>query len=598
MEDSRMNSLSDASPAANARYFLAALLIVALASGVRMLFFGDLGRGTTYLTYYPAVVLAALYGGVRSGLLATAVSGLLCFFWIQKGYMSSVESMAMGVFLFSCAMISGIAEAMRRAQALAREAQAKAEAANLAKSAFLARMSHELRTPLNAILGFTNILRRDRATPQGQQQILDIVNRSGEHLLTLINDVLDMAKIDSGHMEVDAADFDLRELTRDVIEMMCVRAEGKGLLLKQDIAADCPQFVRSDAKKLRQVLVNLIGNAIKFTDHGHVIVRLSVLAGDASQRLHLGIEVEDSGIGIAAADQAGIFEPFIQAGDGRNQKGTGLGLAITRRFVELLGGTLGVRSEPGKGSIFRIEVPVGLAQTADGNPVAASSSVIGLAPDQPDYRLLIVEDQMENWLLLQHILESVGFQVRVAQNGLEGIAAFADWRPHLIWMDIRMPVMDGLEATRRIRALEGGAEVKILAITASVFTEERDRILAAGMDELVRKPYRAEEIYDALARFLGVRFVESSTLPGTDHAAEPPGLLPGTMDSLTEPLRGELEAALITLDSTRIATVIERIGMHDARLGMTLQNLAGQLNYSAILHGLKDSTTPEGALAS
>lgn len=587
----------DGSAAENTRYFLVALLIVAVASGVRILFFGELGRGTAYLTYYPAVVLAALYGGVRSGLLAAAVSGLLCYFWIQRGYMSAVESMAMGVFLFSCVMISGIAEAMRRAQAHAREEQAKAEAANLAKSAFLARMSHELRTPLNSILGFTEIIQRDPAIPAAQQRILKIVNRSGEHLLALINDVLDMAKIDAGRMDVEESAFNLRELIREVIEIMAVRAEGKGLLLKQGIASDCPHFVRSDAAKLRQVLLNLIGNAIKFTERGHVMIRLSALPGEGRQRMRLVIEVEDSGIGIAEVDQADIFEPFVQAEGSQQQKGTGLGLAITRRFLDLLGGTISVRSESGKGSLFRIELTVDIVDAADQAAAAPQRHVAGLAPDQPEYRLLIVEDQIENSILLRHLLEPLGFQVRVAENGLEGVAAFSEWQPHLILMDVRMPVMDGLEATRRIRALDGGNEVRILAITASVFAEERDRILAAGMDDLIRKPYRPEEIYDSLVRFLGVRFIEADTMAGSDSTAAAASLAQGALADLPAPLGAELEAALVTLDGARIDDAIARIGTHDAGLGKKLSDLAGELNYSAILQGLKDLPHHQAGLA-
>ena len=572
------------SPGTTVGYVLAAVLIVALASAVRILLFGELGRGTAYLTYYPAVVLAALYGGARSGLLATGLSGLLCFFWIQKGYMSTVESMAMGVFLFSCVMISGIAEAMRRAQAQAREAQMKAESANRAKSDFLARMSHELRTPLNAILGFTNILRGDSAIPEKQQQLLHIVNTSGEHLLAMINDVLDMAKIDAGRMEVVESAVDLHEMGREIIQLMTARSERKGLLLKHDVAANCPQYVQCDPNKLRQALLNLLGNAIKFTEQGQVILRLASRPGDSPQHLRLVIEVEDSGNGIPAADQAAIFEPFVQARGNQNQKGTGLGLGITRRFVELMGGTISLRSEPGVGSVFRIELPVRSADKTDTPTVNSSSRVIRLAPGQSECRVLIVEDQMENWALLQHILEVVGFQVRVAQNGLEGVAAFAEWQPQLIWMDVRMPVMDGLEATRRIRMLEGGDKVRILAVTASVFAEERDRILSAGMDDLLMKPYRPDAIYDAMERFLGVSFIRGN------HADAPPQT-PDRLDAaqladLPAGMRDELRSVLLTLDAAKINDVIRRIAETDPGLAEVLSHQANRYDFTAILEAL------------
>jgi signal transduction histidine kinase len=270
----------------NWRRYLVAVLIIAIASGIRAAFFGGLGRGTAYLTYYPAVVLAALYGGLPSGLLATAVSAFLSFFWIHKGFMSPVEWMAMGVFLISCSMISGIAEAMRRAEVRAKQAQEKAEAANLAKSKFLASMSHELRTPLNAILGFSRLMHDDAGFSEEQRKTLDIINRSGEHLLTLINDVLDMAKVEAGRLSVENTLLDLGGMVRDITDLLRVRAEEKGLQLLLDQSSDFPRFVRADGAKLRQVLINLVGNAVKFTEQGGVTLRLNARPADEPKRLH------------------------------------------------------------------------------------------------------------------------------------------------------------------------------------------------------------------------------------------------------------------------------------------------------------------------
>jgi PAS domain S-box-containing protein len=367
-----------------------------------------------------------------------------------------------------------------------------AEAANRAKSLFLANMSHELRTPLNAILGFSALMQQDSGLTGRDREHLDIINRSGAHLLGLINDILDIAKIEAGRVQMERAPFDLGALFREVTDLMHGRATEKGLQLLLECAPEAPRFVRGDATKLRQVLVNLLGNAIKFTVKGGVALCLGV--GPETVGTRLLIEVEDSGPGIAPEDQTRIFEPFVQASLA-GQQGTGLGLAITRQFVELMGGRIGVTSPWGQGSCFRVELPIEVAAELEAPGDQGEHEVLGLEPGQPDWRILIVEDQPENNLLLSRLLEDAGFQVCTAANGLEGIDRFQQWRPHFIWMDRRMPVMDGLEATRRIRALPGGEAVKIVALTASVFAEQRGEILAAGMDDILHKPFQPREIF-------------------------------------------------------------------------------------------------------
>lgn len=385
-------------------------------------------------------------------------------------------------------------------------AKIQAEAANIAKGSFLSNISHEIRTPLNAILGFSRLMREDPDASGKLRKAIDIISRSGEHLLALINDVLDMAKIDAGHMVIEKVTCDLGGLLDEITSMMRLRAEDKGLQLTLTQSSRLPRFVSTDASKLRQILINLIGNAIKFTEHGSVTLRMNAAPGNDSQQL-LTIEVEDSGIGISAANRTKIFEPFVQVNH-KKWRGTGLGLTITQRFVQLLGGRINVQSAIGKGSLFRVELPVELAQAPESNAVEIESGrVTGLAPGQSEYRILIVEDQLENSMLLAEILDLPGLQVRVAANGEQGVEMFAQWKPHLIWMDIRMPVMDGMEATQRIRAQPGGHEVKIVAVTASVFKAERDALMAASMDAIVLKPYQFGEVYHTLTTLLGVSFV-------------------------------------------------------------------------------------------
>ncbi len=563
-----------------------ALLIVAAASALRIAVFSELGRATAYLTYYPAVVLAALFGGLYAGLLATSVSALLCFYWIQKGYMSHVETLAMGAFIISCSMISGISEAMLRAKQKAKLEKERAEAANLAKSAFLARMSHELRTPMNAILGFAEILRRDTSITSSQQENLRIISNSGKHLLSLINDVLDMAKIDAGRMTLENSAFDLHHMVQDIIDLMGPRAEAKNLAMVLDQSTDLPRFVNADETKLRQILINLVGNAIKFTDQGSITLLLHAQPDNGSELPLLLLEVADTGIGISAADREVVFDPFIQVSSLKHQKGTGLGLAITRKFVELMGGKISVQSALGKGSIFRVEIPIELAKESEVNTLTDRGRIVGLTQGQPEYRILIVEDQAENSELLRQMLEPVGFQVRVAEDGMLGVKMFETWRPHFIWMDIRMPVMDGLEATRRIRTLEGGRNVRIVAVTASVFKEEIDNVKVAGMDDLIRKPFQADAIYDCLEKHLGVTYIREEATPASEKQTASPQWREA-LKSLPETLQGELADALVTLNADRISAAIGRIAELNPALGEMLEQKAGQFNYTEIMNGLK-----------
>jgi hypothetical protein len=458
-----------------------------------------------------------------------------------------------------------------------------AEAANRAKSIFLANMSHELRTPLNAILGFSSMMRSDPDLPQTQRDNLNIINRSGEHLLKLINDVLEVAKIEAGRLQLEVAPFDLGGMVRDVAEMMQMRAEQKGLRLDLDQSSEFPRYIKGDEARLRQTLINLVGNAVKFTEQGVVTIRLGVRQ---NRRQHLLLEVEDTGPGIHLDDQKRLFEPFVQLVEGCVNKGTGLGLTISRQFVRLMGGDISVASTPGKGSLFRIELPVETASADDVvKPEAKKQGeVIGIAPGQPVYRILIAEDQLENQLLLSRLMTSIGLEVKVAENGEQCVETCRNWRPDLIWMDRRMPVMSGEEATKRIRQLPDGGKVKIVAVTAEVFKEQQQEMLDAGMDDFVGKPYRFGEIYDSLTRQLGIRYLyRSDTL---EEQTEAVVLKSEMLDSLPVALRNELKGALQELDSERISEAIRQISEVDMTLGRVLSNLADYFDYPAILKAL------------
>ncbi|MFH1466291.1 MAG: PocR ligand-binding domain-containing protein [Pseudomonadota bacterium] len=385
-------------------------------------------------------------------------------------------------------------------------AKEAAEIANQSKSLFLANMSHELRTPLNAILGFAQVMDRDPLFPASQQRNLATINRAGEHLLSMINDVLDMSKVEAGRMQVDLSAFDLQQMLEDLTGMIAVRAEAKGLHFLLEVNPGLPRHVVSDPGKLRQILINLLGNAVKFTDEGGAVLRAGSTLDEHGQRW-LRLEVEDSGRGIPEEKLLGIFDPFIQACSSPEEQGTGLGLAISRRLALLLSGDIEIQSAAGQGSTFTLRIPVQEASAEDVPSCEAPRRALGLAPgERRDWRLLSVEDNADNRDLLRAVLQNVGLDVREAYDGAQGVEMYRQWRPHLIWMDIRMPVMDGREALKRIRSLPGGENCRIIAVSASTFAEHRESLIAEGFDDFLRKPYRDSEMHQMLQRHLGIRF--------------------------------------------------------------------------------------------
>lgn len=462
-----------------------------------------------------------------------------------------------------------------------RKAKELAEAANRAKSVFLANMSHELRTPLNAVLGFSQVMKNSADVTVDQTENLNIISRSGEHLLNLINNVLDISKIESGRVDLEESHFDLFQLLHEMQSMMAVRAYEKGLDFTQEQSPDLPRHIGADPGKLRQVLINLIGNAVKYTASGGVHLRAMVADRESPERVRLRFEVEDTGSGIREEDRARIFAPFVQLGDRPpTEAGTGLGLAICKQYVELMGGTIGVGGEWGSGSVFYFEIPVAVLP-AEAIPAAPRHGrCLGPVAGQPRYRLLIAEDQPENRLLLRKLLDPLGFEVREAVDGQEAVDLFEAWHPHLIWMDIRMPVLDGLQATRRVKASEAGAQTRIVAITAHALEEERKQILAAGCDGVIRKPYTQADILDTLTRHLGVRFIyEEESTPAAGELA----LDAAALATLPDPLLHGLEQALTRLDVDAVRHAIEAIGAHDSSLAAALAAKAGNLQFSRIL---------------
>ncbi|MEG5175353.1 PAS domain S-box protein [Microcoleus sp. B3-D7] len=383
----------------------------------------------------------------------------------------------------------------------------QANEANQAKTVFLANMSHELRTPLNSILGFTQLMSYERNLAPSIQERLQIVNRSGRHLLDLINDILDLSKIESGRMTLNLSDFGLTNLLASIEEMFQVKVQSKELQLIFDLAPDIPRFVHSDNKKLYQVLVNLLGNAIKFTNKGSVTLRVRATQRDTTS-CHLCFEVEDTGVGIAPTEMDSLFKVFVQAQAGNNlSQGSGLGLAISQKLVKLMGGQIRVKSTLHRGSTFSFEIPVQLPQADSLPPESNNQRVIGLAPGQPTYRILIVEDLEENRRLLVEFLTSVGFEVREAKQGVEALSLWESWRPHLILMDLRMPIVDGYTASKYIRERPQSKETVIIALTACIFEEEREKVVMAGFNDFISKPFQQRDIFDKIAKYLPVQYI-------------------------------------------------------------------------------------------
>lgn len=460
--------------------------------------------------------------------------------------------------------IIAIGIARHQAEEALRVAKEAAEAANNAKSAFLANMSHELRTPLNAILGFAQLMERDTALTARQKASLATINRSGEHLLTLINDVLEMSKIEAGKTVLNSIPFDLHRLLQTLQGMFQVRAEAKQLSLKFDLAADLPQYIFTDEGKVRQVLINLLSNAVKFTETGEVTLR-ALTKYRNQEEITLYFEVQDTGRGIAPEEIDNLFQPFVQTSSGTQaREGTGLGLTISRQFIRLMGGDIQVNSILGAGSTFSFEIQVTLAKSSEVSPLLTNRRVLKIAPNQITYRILVVDDRSENRDIIAQLLGSIGLEVRTANNGLEAIATWENWQPHLIWMDMRMPIMDGYEATRQIRrkANHNSAFPKIIALTASAFEEQRTTILTAGCDDLVSKPFREQVIFDKLTEHIGVRFIyaeESDNQNPEETVGSGKNLKPSDLSVMPTEWIAEMHQASLEVDGEKITQLITQI---------------------------------------
>jgi signal transduction histidine kinase len=474
--------------------------------------------------------------------------------------------------------------ALKQAKEFAETAQAAAEQANRSKSAFLANMSHELRTPLNAIIGFSRIMSRSKALSNENQEYSDIILHSGEHLLTLINQVLDLSKVEAGKITVNTKSFDLYRMLQTIEDMFTLKAADQHLQLIFDTDATVPQYIQTDETKLRQVIINLLNNALKFTREGRVSVRITRGRKDGNKAgsAVLNFEVEDSGPGIPQENRESIFEAFSQTQLGMDaQEGTGLGLPISRKFIRLLGGDITVGGEMGRGSIFRFSINVETINAAQITPDLSNRTVTGLKPGQPQLRVLVVDDRKINRRLLKELLTPLKFELKEATCGEEALTLSLEWLPHLILLDIQSGSDD--ETVKKIKESHEG-QCCLIGMSATSFDKEDEKALAAGCNDFLRKPFKESELFGLMKKHLGLQYCyeEQQSMQQKPKKQEKITLTPQRLASLPQELNGALKRAVSIVDFDASMEVLSKIKDNDELLAEAIEELVRNYRFDTL----------------
>ena len=489
-------------------------------------------------------------------------------------------------------LISGVLQDITRQKQMESELKAAKEAAedaNKAKSTFLANMSHEIRTPMNAILGFSQIIRNSNQLDEKNREYLDIINRSGEHLLTLINEILEMSKIEAGHSTYNPAVFSLPSLLKDIQNMFLPRIKGKDLKLTVQLDSKLPQFIISDENKLKAILINLIGNAVKFTEEGEISIICRAERNYSNldpKSLNLFIDVKDTGIGIQAEDIQKLFQKFEQTQKGSQTfGGTGLGLAISKGHAILMGGDITVTSTPGKGSCFHVAVVVQESEKTSETIEFSEKQIIGLKEDLQEIRILIVDDNEENRLVIKDLLDPIGFYTMTAEDGEKAVETVQKMKPDLIFMDIRMPNMDGYETARKILAIESMKTTPIIALTATVLNLNEQKIADSGMRGYISKPFKDYELFSAIEQQLGKIFVYQETQIETEDQTtlQESQLTRSDMELVPETMLSQLRNATLNAQFDRLMELIEDISEISPKISYQLRKMADRYQYDDLL---------------
>ena len=467
---------------------------------------------------------------------------------------------------------------------------AAAEAANRAKSTFLSTMSHEIRTPMNAILGYAQLMERDCSLSPEAKANLKIIGRSGEHLLALINDILDMAKIEAGRVELHPVTFNLSGLVDDLGAMFRLRARAKAIEFELVTEGESVPYVVADEGKTRQVLINLLGNAVKFTQFGRIALQVRLGSRESGQ-LWLSASIGDSGPGMTEAEQAHLFEPFCQPMHDLNiQQGTGLGLAISRKYARLMGGDITVSSVSGQGSTFRFEIPIGRGDAGVTRKRTLSGRVMGIRTSQEAPGILVVDDHPENRSWLVKLLTAVGFRVREADNGEAAIQVWEAWRPQLTLMDIHMPVMDGLEATRRIKASPNANSTVVIALTASAMQDDRRAVEMSGADDFLAKPCGEDALLEKIASHLHITYEYEQNQSAGHHPAGAEALTAERLRQFPLAFVEQLRHATLSGNKGILDKLISGISdSADPDAAQALQELVDRYDYDALNQLLEDA---------